>query len=66
MVREYEGHLRKELRLKENLNKPIDPSGSSLRLTGEVQIVLKFSLAVSVLYKLFVVFCPSHRLGVSK
>lgn len=52
MVREYEGQLRKLLLPKENLSKLTDPSVSSLRLTGELQIVFKFSLVVSVFYKL--------------
>lgn len=50
--REYEGHLRKLLLLKENLSKSIDPSVSCLRQMGELQVIFKFSLAVSVFYKL--------------
>lgn len=52
MIREYEGQLRKLLLPKENLSKLTDPSVSSLRLTGELQIVFKFSLVVSVFCKL--------------
>lgn len=43
VTREYEGQLRKVLLLKENLSKPTDPSVSSLRLTGELQLVFFLS-----------------------
>ena len=47
MIREYEGYFRKELLSKENLSKPVDLSVLSLSLTGEMQILFKFSLSSS-------------------
>lgn len=65
MIRQYDRPRRKELLLKTNISKSVDPSISSLRLTGELQVVFKLSLA-GCLLQAHVVFCPSHKLGVSK
>lgn len=65
VARECEGQLRKVLLLEENLSKPTEPSVSSRRLTGELQLVFVFSGDLFLLQGR-VFFCPSRTLGVSK
>lgn len=62
----YERHLRKGLLPKEHLSKPIDPNclkPETDRRTADCPQVFSDCLC---LLKALLVFCPSHKLGISK